>query len=383
MTRIYLIRHAQSEGNLYRRILGWYDGRLTELGRKQAAALEVRFRKEPIHAVYTSDLSRARETAQPLSQAKKLTARPDPAFREIDLGELTNIPYGDLIYHHPDLYHAFFSYSPQWSPKGGESFQQVADRIVPAFFRVAAGHPEQTVAVFSHAMAIHCLQAALRGKHPAEVTDLPLGENTAVSCYEVQEDKFRILFENDASHLPADLTSAGLGAGRGSPPLVWFQAMGLGREEDIHFYYAARQNAWVTIHGSLRGFDGPGFLSEAREQLQWDRHALQQVMLRGRAVGILQLDTLQDAGDGIGYIPFFYLRPDYRGQGIGAQLLGQAISVYQPMGRNRLRLLCDPGNQSAQRFYRRYGFVKTGQAPGALGPLDILELPLTTGALSP
>lgn len=376
MTRIYLIRHAQSEGNLYRRALGWYDGHVTALGWKQIAALETRFRDIPVDAVYASDLSRARETAQAVTVPKGLELRCDPAFREIHLGELTNIPYGDLSYHHPDLYNAFFSYSPQWAPKGGETFQQAADRVAPAFFRVAADHPGKTVAVFSHAMAIHCLQAALRGKHPSEVTDLPLGENTAVSCYEVQGDKFRILFENDASHLTDELISAGLRKGKSAPPLVWFRAMGLEKDEDVKFYCAARQDAWETIHSSLRGFDGPGFLSEARSQLPWDPHNLQQVMFRGRAVGLLQLDTLQGAKDGAGYIPFFYLRPGYRGQGIGAQLLGQAVSVYRPMGRKCLRLLCDPGNEPAQRFYRRYGFEKKGQAPGALGPLDLLEMSL-------
>lgn len=376
MTRIYLIRHAQSEGNLYRRVLGWYDGHVTETGRRQMAALETRFREVPLDAVCSSDLSRAMETALALTVPKGLELHPDPAFREVHLGELTNIPYGDFLYHSPSLYNAFFSYSPQWAPEGGETFRQVAERMLSAFSRIAADHPEKTLAVVSHAMAIHCLQAALRGKEPHEVPQLPLGENTSVSCYDVQGNKLRILFENDASHLPVQLTAAGLQGGRGTPPLVWFRAMDLSRESDAKFYLAARQDAWETVHGSLRGFGGPGFLDEAREQLQWDRHALQQVMLRGRGIGLLQLDILQGAGDGVGHIPFLYLRPDYRRQGIGPQLLGQAVSVYQPMGRRRLRLLCDPANEPAQRFYRRYGFVKKGQAPGALGPLDLLEMPL-------
>lgn len=376
MTRIYLIRHAQSEGNLYRRILGWYDGHVTSFGRAQIAALENRFSEIPVDAVYSSDLSRALETAQAVTLPKKLDVRPESALREIHLGAFTNIPYGDLLYHHPDLYEAFFSYSPLWAPKGGESFQQVADRIVPAFFRIAHRHPAQTVALFSHAMSIHCLQAVLRGKQPSQLTDLPLGENTAVSCYELQGDNVAVRFEDDISHLPAALTAAGQRKDRGSAPAVWFRAMGLEKEEEIQFYLSARQDAWKTLHGSLRGFDGPGFLREAQEQVQWDRHALQQVMLRGRAVGLLQLATLQDVRDGAGYIPFLYLRSDYRGRGIAPQLLGQAVSVYRPMGRRCLRLLCDPDNQPAQRFYLRCGFVRKGSAPGALGPLDLLEMPL-------
>ncbi len=200
MTRIYLIRHAQSEGNLYRRILGWYDGHVTSSGRAQITALKNRFLEIPVDAVYSSDLSRAWETAQAVALPQKLDIHPEPAFRELHIGEFTNIPYGDLHYHHPDLYDALFSFSPLWAPKGGERFQQVA------FFRLAHRHSGQSVAIFSHAMAIHCLQASLQGKHPSQFP-LPSGENTAVSCYELQDDRVDIRFENDISHLPNSLTA--------------------------------------------------------------------------------------------------------------------------------------------------------------------------------
>jgi len=60
-------------------------------------------------------------------------------------------------------------------------------------------------------------------------------------------------------------------------------------------------------------------------------------------------------------------------QGLGVQLLGQAVSTYRPLGRDRLRLCCAPDNGIAQRFYQKYGFVKMGEEPGARGPLDVLE----------
>ena len=63
MTKIYLIRHAEAEGNLYRRIQGHWDGSITPLGLQQIDALAQRFRREHIDALYCSDLSRARATA--------------------------------------------------------------------------------------------------------------------------------------------------------------------------------------------------------------------------------------------------------------------------------------------------------------------------------
>lgn len=376
MTTVYLIRHAQSEGNLYRRILGWQDGKLTRTGREQAAALEPRFRDVPLDAVYSSDLRRAADTARAIAGPKGLEVRTDPGFREVNLGDLSDIPYGEFLHRDPEGYEAFFSCSPQWAVQEGESFQQTADRMTSALFRCAARHHGGRVAIVSHAMAIRCLQAALRGKHPGEFAGAALGENTAVSCYEIQGDRFRVVFENDVSHLPPRLTAAGLRAGREPAPPVWFRAMDLVSEGEARFYYKARAEAWEGLHGSLRGFDGQGFLNEAREQLLWDPRAVQQVMFQDEAIGLLQLATLQGAADGVGHIPFLYLRPDCRGRGMGVQLLGQAVSVYRDMGRKRLRLLCDPENGTAQRFYGRHGFEKTGQAPGGLGTLDVLEMGL-------
>ena len=55
MTTIYLIRHAEAEGNLYRRVHGWYDSRITDRGFRQIAALEERFRDIPVDAVLWSE----------------------------------------------------------------------------------------------------------------------------------------------------------------------------------------------------------------------------------------------------------------------------------------------------------------------------------------
>ena len=67
------------------------------------------------------------------------------------------------------------------------------------------------------------------------------------------------------------------------------------------------------------------------------------------------------------------MMPSHRKQGLGVQLLGQAVSVYRPLGRQYLRLRCAPDNLVAQRFYKRYGFYRVGSAEGTRVPLDLLE----------
>ena len=96
-------------------------------------------------------------------------------------------------------------------------------------------------------------------------------------------------------------------------------------------------------------------------------------MLGSEPAGVLQLDPRRDAGAGAGYIPFVYMTPARRKQGLGVQLIGQAVSFYRPQGRTLLRLRCAPDNAVAQRFYKKYGFYKIGEEQGARVPLDILE----------
>lgn len=67
------------------------------------------------------------------------------------------------------------------------------------------------------------------------------------------------------------------------------------------------------------------------------------------------------------------MMPTLRKRGLGVQLIGQAVSVYRPLGRDYLRLRCAPDNLVAQRFYKRYGFRKVCEATGTRVPLDIME----------
>ena len=128
-----------------------------------------------------------------------------------------------------------------------------------------------------------------------------------------------------------------------------------------------------TIHKTMRGFDGEGFLADAQAHSRYAPDSVLAAVREEQPVGVLQMDFRRDADIKVGGIPFFYLSPEARVQGLGVQLLGQAVSTYRPLGRQFLRLRCAPENLRARRFYERYGFQKIGQEPGGLGMLDVLE----------
>ena len=135
MTTIYLIRHAEAEGNLYRRVHGWYNSRITENGYRQIAALEERFRTISIDAVYASDLFRTMTTARGVYVPKGLELRTDPGLREMNLGDWEDLTFGEVRHHWPEEMERFNRSDPAWKAPNGEDFHQMGDRIegtVPA-----------------------------------------------------------------------------------------------------------------------------------------------------------------------------------------------------------------------------------------------------------
>ena len=102
MTVIYLIRHAEAEGNLYRRIQGHWNGQVTPRGLGQIDALAERFRAVPIGAVFSSDLQRTQDTAGAILKYHDLQLETTPRLREANLGVWEGRPWGDVEYESPE-----------------------------------------------------------------------------------------------------------------------------------------------------------------------------------------------------------------------------------------------------------------------------------------
>ena len=158
MTTVYLVRHAEAEGNLYRRVHGWYNSLITDNGYRQIAALRGRFADIHIDAVYSSDLFRTMTTAKAVYLSHGLELHTDPGLREISLGAWEDKPWGELERCGAMNLIRFNHSSPDFRVEGA--------RPSPRYRRGSRGrcsawrrpHPGQTIALFSHGTAIRCLQ---------------------------------------------------------------------------------------------------------------------------------------------------------------------------------------------------------------------------------
>lgn len=377
MTTIYLIRHAEAEGNLYRRIQGWYNSLITENGYRQIAALEERFRDIPVDAVYSSDLYRTMTTAKAVYVPKGLALHTDPGLREIHLGDWEDHTWGEVRHFDETEMLRFNNSDPTWRAPHGENLQEVGDRLISTILRLAGNHPNQTVAMFSHGAALRQALGQIAGLPPQRWHEMAHGDNTAVSKLTLEDGKLSIDFHSDASHLPAEISTLSKQAWWRKDNVqrqdisLWFRPADWEKDKDA--YLAARSDAWHSTHVNGPEFDGGSFLRAAEEHLKQSPRAVTFAMAGDKMVGILEMDAERYHEDGAGYLPFCYIVPELREQNLGVQLIGEAVSYFRPLGRDKLRLRCAPYNARAQRFYSKYSFEKVGEETNSRVPLDILE----------
>jgi len=378
MTRLYIIRHAEAEGNLYRRAQGHYDSRITAKGRLQIDALAERFKDIPIDALYASDLQRTRQTAGAiLRYHPQLELVTSPRLREMSLGVWEDMAWGSAERAWPqEMYD--FTYRPgDFRLEGAETFYQLAGRITAAVEDIAAAHPEQTVAVVSHGMAIRSLMGRLSGLPVARTGEVPHGDNTCVALLLAEGGKLRIEYCNDTSHLDRGISTF---AGQ-----TWWKEGAKADRDNLRFepldpaaepdtYIACYGDAWAASHGDRDGFAGRVYLEQAKRHAGADCRCLMKVLQGEELIGLIELDPTKGQEAGAGWVTLCYLTPSRRGHGLGIQLIGHAVSVFRGMGRRSLRLHTAEENRAAISFYRRCGFRKIGVDPGVRTPLLLMEM---------
>ena len=368
MTTIYLIRHAEAEGNLYRRVHGWYDSLITDNGYRQIAALEKRFRGISIDAVYSSDLFRTRTTARAVYVPKGLELHTDPGLRELKLGDWEDMTFGFVRHRFPQAMELFNRTDPAWEVPGGESFFQLGERVEETVRRIARRHSGQTAALFSHGLAIRQFLGRVKNIPPEQWHSMPHGDNTAVSCLTWDGERFAIEFEMDNSHLSEDISTLARQAwwrkgGKAQDVNLWYAP--LNQERDWTIYLEARRESWALAYGAGVPFDREEALQNAGDNLSRTPWGVTLAFAGDQLAGVLELDPSRYAREKAGCIPFCWVAPQRRGQGLGIQLIGQAVAFYRPIGRNRLRLHCPAGNEAARRFFQTYGFTNVSGADSA------------------
>jgi broad specificity phosphatase PhoE len=131
VTALYLARHGETNDNLEPiRVQGFTDTPLNETGRRQAAELAERVAHLGLVSLWSSDLSRARETAEMVAERVGLKVRLDARLREANRGRWEGHRFIDIEREEPDLYAAWRRAGPKWRFPGGESLLEQQQRVL-------------------------------------------------------------------------------------------------------------------------------------------------------------------------------------------------------------------------------------------------------------
>jgi probable phosphoglycerate mutase len=129
--QVLLARHGETDDNRPPlRFQGWRDTPLNDTGRLQAAELAERMAGEPLLALWSSDLSRARETAEIVGARIGLSVKLDARLREANRGRWEGRRFEDVAREEPDLYAAWMRAGDEWRFPGGESLREQQERVL-------------------------------------------------------------------------------------------------------------------------------------------------------------------------------------------------------------------------------------------------------------
>jgi 2,3-bisphosphoglycerate-dependent phosphoglycerate mutase len=203
-TRVLLVRHGESRGNAERRFGGHTATPLSELGHRQAEATARALAAEGVTAIYSSDLLRAVQTAEPLARLTGLEIATTGALRERSVGLMEGLTFEEAAAAHPEEYAALLRRDFEHVLAGGESYRQLLDRAAAGLDRAVEQHRGGTVALFSHTgticiLALH-LMGALDAPHLKPVW--LSSSNCGITRFELRSDGFvRVSALNDTRHL--------------------------------------------------------------------------------------------------------------------------------------------------------------------------------------
>lgn len=357
-TIVYLIRHAEAEGNVYRRCHGQYNSLLTPRGLKQAQCLAERMKDVPLDAVYSSDLERARRTAQAVAEPHGLSVQTRAGMREIDMGKWEDIPWAGFAKFDKAAYDVWCDTPWLSHLEGGETIMQAGHRAYEELTRIAAENDGKSVAVVGHGTAIRGILTLANGLPDEKMMEVGWGDNTCIAKLIFDGGSVTVEYQNDNSHVPQALSTFASLKWSGDKdvpvsPQLWYAPVDLSSDTErgamLHLYGEMLR----SMYGAAEFGEGE-LLASAQAAQQVDPSAVTFGLLDDEVVALVMVDLSQDDA---GIVRAFSVTEEQRNRGFGPQLIGQAVSVSRRQGRRYLRMTMPEGLRALD-FYRAQGLAE-------------------------
>ena len=203
-TRLCIVRHGETAWNAEGRVQGQLDIPLSEMGLAQARAVAAVLGNESFSAIYSSDLIRVRQTAQPSADRLGLPVALDPDLRERHYGAFQGMTYSEAKERMPADYARFKARDPEFAFTSGESLARFNERALACMNSLIKRHAGEKLLVFTHGGVLEMIyrHATGRGLSAARDFEIP---NAAINRIEAGGQGWRVWAWADIAHLSVAL----------------------------------------------------------------------------------------------------------------------------------------------------------------------------------
>ena len=202
MTTLILIRHGESAANGKGFFAGQLDVPLSNRGQEQAHRVAEYIAKTyAVDAIYSSDLSRAHDTAKPLAEKLKLEIQGKKMLREIDSGDWQGVTFDVLQQTYRAEYGVWLKDIGNAVCPNGESVGQLYDRICGNVQKIANENDGKVIVIVTHATPIRALCCKAQGLPVEQMKDVPWVSNASLTIMQVDGEKFRLVKKDVCEYL--------------------------------------------------------------------------------------------------------------------------------------------------------------------------------------
>lgn len=200
VTRFCFVRHGETDWNVELRMQGQIDLALNANGEAQALAVGRYFAGRQASVLFSSDLLRARQTAQPAAEALNLPMNLSAELRERHFGRCEGLTFDEIKVRYPEEVAAIVNRDPDYVSPGGESRRQHERRILACVDRLAKAYLGRTVVVVTHGGVLDVIYRHVHGLPSNAPRDYPI-PNAGVNWVTIGPSGWLIEEWGDVTHL--------------------------------------------------------------------------------------------------------------------------------------------------------------------------------------
>ena len=211
MVSFIIVRHGFSKGNKEKRFSGQMDVPLDEAGLRQAKSVsDYILHSFKVDKVYSSDLSRAYDTVEPLAKALDLEIIKTKAFREVDVGEWQGRLIEDVKLEYPESFKLYKEKPGIARFDGGETYGECQERALRDIEKIAKENDGKTIVIGTHGGVVRNLRAAFTGTPLENIETIPHVPNASITVAEYDRGRFTLKIVGYTDYLTDKTTEEGV-----------------------------------------------------------------------------------------------------------------------------------------------------------------------------